>query len=120
MLRQSVRVLDHWQFVVDGERITVGVEGPLVINDVEACIHSALRGVGLFQLPHSLVMSHLESGDLQTVLEPYCEEVPGLSLYYPSRSQSLPKLRAFVDFAMQRMRKAFKPDDYLPKATLPL
>jgi DNA-binding transcriptional LysR family regulator len=114
LLRQSVRALDHWQFVVDGERITVKVEGPLVINDIEACIRSALRGVGLFQLPHSLVMSYLENGDLQTALEPYCEEVPGLSLYYPSRSQSLPKLRAFVDFATQRMRRAFKPGDYLP------
>ncbi len=113
-LRQSVRVLDHWQFVVDGERTTVGIQGPLVINDIEACIRSALRGVGLFQLPHSLAMSHLESGDLQTVLEPYCREVPGLSLYYPSRSQSLPKLRAFVDFATQRMRREFRPGDYMP------
>ncbi|CAM4159948.1 LysR family transcriptional regulator [Bordetella muralis] len=115
LLRQSVRALDHWQFVVDGKRIMVGVEGPLVINDIETCVRSALRGAGLFQVPHSLVMSYLESGDLQAVLEPYCEEVPGLSLYYPSRNQSLPKLRAFVDFATQRMRRAFKPDDYLPK-----
>ena len=114
LLRQSVRALDHWQFAVDGKRITVGVAGPLVINDIDACVRSALRGVGLFQLPHSLVMSYLERGDLQTVLEPYCEEVPGLSLYYPSRSQSLPKLRAFVDFATPRMRRAFKPGDYLP------
>jgi len=114
LLRQSVRALDHWRFVVDGQHITVGVAGPLVINDVEACIHSALRGVGLFQLPRSLVMSHLENGDLQTVLDSYCEEVPGLSLYYPSRSRSLPKLRAFVDFATQRMRRAFRPGDYLP------
>ncbi|WP_281848671.1 LysR family transcriptional regulator [Dyella sp. GSA-30] len=113
LLRQSVRALDHWQFVVDGKRITVGVAGPLVINDIESCVRSALRGVGLFQLPHSIVMSHLECGDLQTVLEPYCEEVPGLSLYYPSRSQSLPKLRAFVDFATERMRRPFKSDDYL-------
>lgn len=114
LLRQSVRVLDHWPFVVDGQRITVGVEGPLVINDVEACIRAALRGIGLFQLPYSLVMSHLESGNLQTALDPYCEEVPGLALYYPSRSQSLPKLRAFVDFATQRMRREFRQGDYLP------
>lgn len=113
LLRQSIRALDHWMFAVDGQRIMVGVEGPLVINDIDACIHAAMRGAGLFQLPHSLVMSHLESGDLQTVLDPYCEEVPGLSLYYPSRSQSLPKLRAFVEFATQRMRRAFLPGDYL-------
>jgi DNA-binding transcriptional LysR family regulator len=114
LLRQSERALDHWQFVIGGERITVGVGGPLVINDIEACIRSALRGVGLFQMPHSLAMSHLESGALQTVLDPYCREVPGLSLYYPSRSQSLPKLRAFVEFATQRMRRKFEPGDYSP------
>ena len=114
LLRQSMRVLDHWRFIVDGQRVTVGVDGPLVINDVEACIRSAVRGVGLFQLPRSLVMSHLESGALQTALEPYIEEVPGLSLYYPSRSQSLPKLRAFIDFATQQMRREFRPGDYLP------
>jgi hypothetical protein len=48
------------------------------------------------------------------VLEAYCEEVPGLSLYYPSRSKSLPNLRAFVDFATKRMRRSFRAGDYLP------
>jgi DNA-binding transcriptional LysR family regulator len=114
LLRQSTRTLDQWQFVVDGQRVTVGVQGPLVINDVEACIRSTLRGVGLFQLPRSLVMSYLGSGELETALEPHSEEVPGLSLYYPSRSQSLPKLRAFVEFATKRMRREFRPGDYLP------
>ena len=114
LLRQSIRELDRWQFVVEGQRVAVGIDGPLVINDVESCIRSVLRGVGLFQLPRSLVMSYLESGDLETALEAYSEEVPGLSLYYPSRSQSLPKLRAFVDFATKRMRRDFRPGDYLP------
>src|ERR1700730_764285 len=81
LLLQSMRALDKWQFIVDGQRVTVGIKGPLVINDVEACIRAALRGVGLFRLPRSLVMSHLVSGDLETVLDSYSEEVPGLSLY---------------------------------------
>jgi DNA-binding transcriptional LysR family regulator len=114
LLRQSTRALDQWQFVVDGQRVTVGIDGPLVINDVESCIRSAARGVGLFQLPQSLVMSYIESGNLETVLEAYNEEVPGLFLYYPSRNQSLPKLRAFVDFATKRMRRGFRAGDYLP------
>jgi DNA-binding transcriptional LysR family regulator len=114
LLRQSARVLDRWQFVVEGQRVTVGIDGPLVINDVEACIRSAARGVGLFRLPQSLVMSYMENGSLETVLEANSEEVPGLSLYYPGRSQSLPKLRAFVDFATKRMRRDFRPGDYLP------
>jgi DNA-binding transcriptional LysR family regulator len=114
LLRQSTRPLDQWQFIVDVKRVTVGIEGRLVINDVESCIRSALRGVGLFQLPRSLVMSYLESGELATTLDVYSEEVPGLCLYYPSRSQSLPRLRAFVDFATKRMRRDFRSGDYLP------
>ena len=48
LLLQSAHTIDHWQFIVDGERITVGIEGPLIINDVETCIRSTLKGAGLF------------------------------------------------------------------------
>jgi DNA-binding transcriptional LysR family regulator len=114
LLQQSAQMLDHWQFVIDGKQTTVRIQGPLVINDVEACIRSALRGVGLFWLPRSLVMHHIEQEELETVLDQNSVEVPGLSLYYPSGSKSLPKLRAFVDFAVNRMRRAFQASDYLP------
>jgi hypothetical protein len=55
--------------MVDGERITVGVIGPLTINDVETCIPSTLRGARLFCLPRSLVMHYLEQGQMETVLD---------------------------------------------------
>jgi DNA-binding transcriptional LysR family regulator len=58
-------------------------------------------------------MHHLESGTLKTVLDSCGVEFPGLSLYYPSRSTSLPKLRAFIDFAGKRLRRAFTAHDYL-------
>ena len=115
LLRQSGRLLDRWQFSIDGHAITIGVEGPLILDDVEACVRAALRGVGLFRLPRSIVMHYLEQGELETVLDSGSAEVPGLSLYYPSRSTALPKLRAFVEFATKHMRRDFQPADYLPK-----
>jgi DNA-binding transcriptional LysR family regulator len=114
LLRQSARMIDRWQFSVDGQPVTVGIEGPLIIDDVEACIRATLRGVGLFRLPRSIVMHYLKQGQLETVLDPNSVEVPGLSLYYPSRSTALPKLRAFVEFATKQMRRDFQPGDYLP------
>ena len=114
LLRQSARLLDRWQFSVDGQAVTVGIEGPLIVDDVEACVRAALRGVGLFRLPRSIVMHYLEQGELETVLDSSSVEVPGLSLYYPSRSTALPKLRAFVEFATKHMRRDFQPSDYLP------
>jgi DNA-binding transcriptional LysR family regulator len=87
--RNAAKLLRHRRrqtLVVDGERMTVGIEGPLIINDVETCIRSTLRNAGLFCLPRSLVMHYLEQGQMETVLDSHSVEVPGLSLYYPSRS----------------------------------
>ena len=36
------------------------------------------------------------------VLRPYLPTTRGLYLYFPSRSQTQPKLRAFVDFLAKR------------------
>ena len=51
---------------------------------------------------------------METALYEYADERPGLMLYHPSRSQSLPKLRAFARFAQKRMRRDFRAGDYLP------
>jgi hypothetical protein len=36
------------------------------------------------------------------VLEAYAPTMPGVFLYYPSRRQILPKLRAFIDHVKSR------------------
>ncbi len=113
-LRQSAQAMRDWEFNTPKERVQVTVQGPLIFNDVEMCISSVRRGIGLFQLPLPLVMHYIEEGKLEIVLDEYSIEVAGLSLYYPSRSQSLPKLRAFIEFARARMRSDFESTDYLP------
>jgi len=40
------------------------------------------------------------------VLEPYAPTAPGMFLYYPSRRQMMPKLRAFVDHVKRRAAAA--------------
>jgi DNA-binding transcriptional LysR family regulator len=112
-LRQGAQAMRDWEFNVQGVRVQVSVRGPLIFNDVEMCIRSVLRGMGLFQLPLPLAKHYIEAGQLETALDEYSMEVAGLSLYYPSRSQSLPKLRAFVEFARDRMHRDFDSVDYL-------
>jgi DNA-binding transcriptional LysR family regulator len=36
------------------------------------------------------------------VLEPFAPMAPGVFLYYPSRHQMMPKLRAFIDHVKSR------------------
>ena len=111
--RRSGQVSRSWEFSRDGQSLRVAVDGPLILNDYEARIRAALRGVGFLYTVGSLVRSHIEQGSLVPVLEDYACDVPGLCLYYPSRSQSLPKLRAFVDFATKRLRQEIASDAYL-------
>lgn len=113
-LRGSEGAIHPWEFALDGQRMKVTVDGPLIVNDVEMSIHSVLKGIGLAQMPLTLAMHYIAKADMQTTLEDYAIEEPGLVLYYPSRNHALPKLRAFAEFARERMRRPFGPDDYLP------
>lgn len=63
--------------------------------------------------PHWQLMWLLRTA---TVLDGFATSLPGRSLYYPSRSQKLPKLRAFIVFAAPRMRQSFMGVDYNTKA----
>jgi DNA-binding transcriptional LysR family regulator len=53
--------------------------------------------MGLAQLPAPIAAESLGSGQVEAVLPEFAPTVPGLFLYYPSRRQVLPKLRAFID-----------------------
>jgi DNA-binding transcriptional LysR family regulator len=46
-----------------------------------------------------LAADALREGRLRRVLESYAAEVPGWFLYFPSRAQASPALRAFIDVA---------------------
>jgi len=63
---------------------------------------AALKGVGLAQVPGPVAAEALAAGRLVEVLKPFASMTPGVFLYYPSRRQMLPKLRAFVDHVKSR------------------
>lgn len=100
IFKQADIVLDDWAFSIDGAAVSVRVRGPLILDEVPACIHAAEQGVGLFRLPRSMVARNIYAGTLEVVLSSFSTTFSGLTLYYPSRSQALPKLRAFVDYVL--------------------
>lgn len=79
----------------------VPVTGRVATNDPELLIRLALAGVGLLYAYEPQIAAELRSGRLELVLEPYAASVPGFFLYFPSRSQVSPALRAFVDVARE-------------------
>ncbi|MBT2144768.1 MULTISPECIES: LysR family transcriptional regulator [unclassified Rhodanobacter] len=105
-LRRSTGALAPWSLVDHGRPIEIAVSGPLIANDFVTTLGAAVRGVGLAHVPGPIAAKALATGDLVQVLEPYAPMAPGMFLYYPSRRQMLPKLRAFIDHVKRRAAAA--------------
>jgi DNA-binding transcriptional LysR family regulator len=87
----------RWEFDKGAESLSVAVNGPLIVDDVELMVRGALDGVGLAFVDEERVSPHLESGALVRVLEDWCPPFPGFFLYYPSQRQLPAALSALVD-----------------------
>jgi DNA-binding transcriptional LysR family regulator len=103
----------RWHFDVAGQPVEIAVQGPLIVNDIDVGKAAALRGVGLAFLAEPVIAEPLAAGRLELVLEDHVAWSPGAYLYYPSRTQMLPKLRAFVDF----IREHRPPERFLEMQT---
>jgi DNA-binding transcriptional LysR family regulator len=88
----------RWEFEKDGEEIVLEVNGPLILGDDRLVVEAALGGAGIAFLLQYMAPEAIAEGRLRRVLEDWCAPFPGVYLYYPSRRQMRPALRAFIDF----------------------
>ena len=82
----------------------IPVRGGVISSDSQSSVALAEQGLGLAYALEPVVAAQLAAGRLTRVLEAYAPTVPGFFLYYPSRAQSSPALRLFVDVAKQQLR----------------
>jgi DNA-binding transcriptional LysR family regulator len=101
-LRRSNGSIAPWSFLDGNKPIEVVVSGPLVAHDYPTLLSAAMEGVGLAQVPGPIAERPIAQRRLQALLAPFATNVPGVFLYYPSRRQVLPKLRAFIDHMKER------------------
>jgi DNA-binding transcriptional LysR family regulator len=87
----------RWEFDKGRKSLSVAVNGPLVVDDVEILVRAAIDGVGLAFVSDERVAPQLASGELIRVLEDWCQPFPGFFLYYPSRRQQPAALAALID-----------------------
>lgn len=99
--RRASGVIEPWSFDDGGQALEIAVAGPLIAHDFPTLLGAALEGIGLAQLPEAVVAPAMKDGGLAQVLAPFAPTMPGVCLYYPSRRQIMPKLRAFIDHVKQ-------------------
>jgi DNA-binding transcriptional LysR family regulator len=91
-----------WEFERGDEKIEASVSGPLIVTEPDVVERAVLDGVGIGYLFEHQVGRHVEAGRMVRLLADWTPPFPGFYLYYPSRRQMPPPLRAFVDFVRQR------------------
>jgi DNA-binding transcriptional LysR family regulator len=104
-LRLASGGLMPWSFMEGNREAEVAVSGPVIVNEQSAMIMAVRSGVALGMTAEPVLKEHIERGELEIVLGERAVSTAGLFLYYPSRKQVMPKLRAFIDYAR----------DYLPE-----
>lgn len=95
-----------WTFHGAGNQTReVQARGRLYANDGESLIAAAVAGQGIILVPGWLVKEELDRGALQTLLpdwSPVPAETPLYALY-PLQRHLAPKVRAFIDFMVERL-----------------
>ena len=104
--QRSSGVIYRWEFTEHDKDFAVAVDGRLLLNDGDLMLDAAVNGLGLAYVMESQVRELLAAKRLQRVLDDFCEPFPGFFLYYPSRAQLAPKLKALVDFYKLKPRPA--------------
>jgi DNA-binding transcriptional LysR family regulator len=90
-----------WEFERKGEIVQVDPPGPLLVQigaATDLAVEAALAGTGIIYLFEDWLRPHLDSGALESILEPWWQRFPGPFLYYPGRRLLPAPLRALVDF----------------------
>ena len=86
----------RWEFDKGKKSLSVAVNGPLIVDDVEIVIRAAIDGIGLAFVGEDKVKDDLSNRTLIRVLEDWCQPFPGFFLYYPSRRQQPAALSALI------------------------
>jgi DNA-binding transcriptional LysR family regulator len=96
-----------WELVgPDGERVRADHTPRVMCHDFIVLRAAALAGLGIAQLPESVVRDDLKSSALQRVLPQWSSPQGVVHVVFPSRRGLLPAVRAFIDFLAERLPAA--------------
>lgn len=101
---KSSGALPSWEFSQkeNNEEFEIEVSGGYVTNDDESMIRMAVNGTGIIQHLDFAITEQINKGQLQQILEDWSTSFPGFYLYVSSRVRMPSKVRAFIDFMVEK------------------
>ena len=86
-----------WEFERGEDRRQVDVPGFLTCGDTALSIRAALDGLGLYYCLQKLALPYVAEQKLEIVLDDWASIGPGYAMYYSSRHQVPPGIRALIE-----------------------
>lgn len=87
----------RWEFADQGREFDVAVNPQLTTNDMGVMIRTACAGGGISFGMEETFQPYIARGELVTLLDAWLPSFAGFYLYFPSRKNLAPKLRALID-----------------------
>jgi DNA-binding transcriptional LysR family regulator len=101
---QAARAL-NWMLGPKRIPATPPVRGNFVANDITTLVTAAIHGQGLVLAPLPFVLPLFRARTLVPVLPEWISRPAHLFLHYPNRRQLPVRVRSFVNFLLERLRK---------------
>lgn len=98
-------VLSEWQYRENGRNLTVRFNPRLMTNSVDAAINACRDGLGIGAFLSYMVQAPVRAGKLKPILRNYESEPLPIHFLYPHSKLLSARVRAFIDFAVPRLRQ---------------
>lgn len=98
------RATPAWAFEHRGKPLSFRPRAALLANSSEVGIDAAVHGAGVTRALSYMVASHVHGRRLRVVLEDYEAEPIPVQVIYREGQRAASRVRAFVDFAVERLR----------------
>ncbi|MDK4735694.1 LysR family transcriptional regulator [Rhizobium sp. CNPSo 3490] len=95
-----------WSFEIEGKPVEVMPRSRIEVNTAPNCVAAASNGVGIARLFDYQVPAEVSSGALVQILKDYDGEPKPIHIVYSRQGLLALKVRAFIDWALPRLRAA--------------
>lgn len=98
--------LNHWPFVIDGERTSMEISGNFQTSSGVSSVYMCLAGVGVTRMAEHMVLPSIRSNMLVPLLTSFqASDETAIYAVYARDSTLHPRVRVFIDYIADRLRR---------------
>ncbi|MBX9709682.1 MAG: LysR family transcriptional regulator [Xanthobacteraceae bacterium] len=101
---EGLRFPNAWVFEGSGAQVSIPIHSRLTVNTAEAALDAAMAGLGVTRVLSYQAADLVRAGTMKVILETFEPAPLPVNLVYGAQGLVPLKLRAFLDFALPRLK----------------